>query len=100
MIKFNDQFSIEGVPNNWVLHDTYVGKNKKGEQMLHTKESYHGSLKQIASAIIDRLIAQNEEVKTLEELINAVKKTEVRVTEWLEHLEKNRAFYNDRTKTD
>lgn len=85
MIKFNDQFSIEGEPNNWILHETRVGKDGEGNQKLHTKKSYHGSLKQIATAIIDRLAATGN-YKQIEELLTVIQKTELKLTKWLEEL--------------
>lgn len=68
MIKVNDRFSFERDKYQWLLHESRLGKDKKGNDKVHVDTSYHGSLRQICEQIIDRQQG-SDEFQSLNELL-------------------------------
>lgn len=74
MIKVNERFSFERDKYQWLLHDSHMGKpNKEGVSNLQTKTSYHGSLDQVASQIIERECGECQSMTELLTLLNQTK---------------------------
>lgn len=66
MIKVNDRFSIDKDKYNWILLETYTGKDKDGNPKEHTRETFYANLGQIAQEIINR---RCKECDSLDEII-------------------------------
>ena len=66
MIKINDEFSMDRDKYQWILYQSYLGKDRDGNPKTHTRETYYSKLDQIAGAIIDKSAKRCE---TIEELV-------------------------------
>jgi hypothetical protein len=58
MIKFDERFSAEHDGRQWVLIETYMGKETKKDGKVYpakeqTRESYYGNLSQVCRKILD-----------------------------------------------
>ena len=66
MIKLDDKFSIRRDRYQWILTQTYEGKDRKGNPKKQSRENYFGKIDQVASYINNVL---GEKCETLDELI-------------------------------
>lgn len=56
MITFNERFTAERDKHQWILKEHYMGQAKKGkEPKMQSKESYHGTLRQVCNTVLDRM---------------------------------------------
>lgn len=69
MIKVNDRFSIDNDKYNWILLETYTGKDRDGNPKKHTKETFHANLGQIAQEIIDRGCKECDSLEQIMDLL-------------------------------
>lgn len=79
MIKFDDRFSADHDGRQWVLTETYMGKETKREGKVlpakeQTRESYYGSLRQVCKKVLDQSIAgaYTEEQASTEDLMSLI----------------------------
>ena len=54
MIKINERFECERDQYGWKLHEWRDGKDKDGNSKLHKSTTYHATLEQICSVVVDR----------------------------------------------
>lgn len=53
MIKINDNFKAKHDGRCWVLYETYMGKDKDKNPKEQVRETYHSTLRQVCSKVID-----------------------------------------------
>ena len=84
MIKINDEFSMDRDKYQWILHQTYMGRNKiTGEPKPQSRQTYYSRIDQIAKAIIDKSLKRCD---TAEDILSYLSSAEAIVTKDLEEL--------------
>ena len=83
MITFNEDFKFERDKYQWLLHHTIDGLDKDKKPKRQTSITYHATLEQICSAIIERSAG---ECKDLDEIKTLLTDALVLVTGHLEEL--------------
>ncbi len=72
MVKINENFKFERDAYQWILTETYMGRDKKtGEPKAQTRKSFHGTLQQVCKYILDRGV---KDCQSLEEIIEKIDK--------------------------
>ena len=74
MIKINEKFSCERDKYQWVLTETYLGKDKDGNPKAHTRETYHPKLEQVFSHVIDKTCGDCESLEEMKDMLMNAKK--------------------------
>lgn len=70
MIEFCDgAFTAERDKYQWILTEWYDGKDKHGNHKRQSRETYHASLAQVCSVVIDRMAGHCESMEGLRELL-------------------------------
>jgi hypothetical protein len=62
MITLTENWKLDSDKHQWILIQSYDGKDKDGLLKRHEKQSYHGTLAQVAKYIV------NQEAKAAEQL--------------------------------
>lgn len=59
MIKINDKFKAERDErrSQWILYETYIGKDKDKKPKEQVRETYHSTLRQVCNKVIDASVA-------------------------------------------
>ena len=70
-IKINDEYSIRSDRWNWVLLQHYIGKDKKGNEIPATKETFHRDLDAVARYVV------NEGLKNAESFVEMASMAEL-----------------------
>jgi hypothetical protein len=74
MIKINEDFEFERDPQQWVLHEWRDGVNPKTKEPTRVEKiTYHGTLHQVCSAVIERNSGKCESLKEVMKAIEATK---------------------------
>ncbi len=81
MIKLSDKWSLTSDPRQWILTEVYEGKNKDGEVKHHSRCTYHSTLHQVSSYLVNQ---EAKEAITLNQLIEECEKIVVRLQVELE----------------
>jgi hypothetical protein len=70
MINVNDRFEFKYDGIQWVLDEWRDGVNpKNGEPTRTKKTTYHASLKQVCSSVLNRMLGDCEDMKELIHLL-------------------------------
>ena len=83
MIKFNDEFSFERDKYQWILHQQLPCKDKDGNPKMKPYTTYHASIKQICSQIIERSLGKCESLDEIQNLIDNAVESLTKYTEAL-----------------
>jgi len=75
MIKINEEFSIERDNYCWHLTQSYIGKDKKGDDKIQTKVTYHPNMGMLFRAMLEY---QAGHCETLEQLIDLLANCKLR----------------------
>lgn len=67
LIQINDEFSIEGDAYQWILHRRVLGLDKEGNDKHHDDKTYHSTLRQVGSYILEQ---SSKRCETLEDISN------------------------------
>ena len=78
-ISYNN-FIISNDSYQWILQEKYLGLDKNKNTKEHIKETYHGTLAQIARVILDR---EAKSCKTLKEVIELYTSTSEKLEKYL-----------------
>jgi len=74
MIKYNDRFSFKShTHGGWMLQETTEGKDRDGNPKDKLKETFHGNLRQIADAIIEKSAEDCQSMREIKELLSDAK---------------------------
>ena len=71
MIKYNDRFSIDSDPHNWILLETYKTKSKEGNPIDKVKKTYHPSMSHCIKTLTDLECKECESLEEVVRLVNA-----------------------------
>ena len=71
-IELNSKFSCKRDPHQWILTEKYQGLDKDKKPKEQERRTFHGSLQQVFSYVIDK---ECGECESLEELCNTIKET-------------------------
>lgn len=52
-MKISEDYEVSRDKYQWILTEWYDGKNKDGDLKRKSRQTYHGSLRQVASQIVD-----------------------------------------------
>jgi hypothetical protein len=73
MLKLTDTFTCERDAYGWMLHETYIGKDKDNNPKEHIRTTYHPTLNIICKVLLDKLAGK---CKSIEELYVLLKDAE------------------------
>lgn len=68
-MKIGDKYEITSDRFQWILTERYMGKDNKGNDKEHTRESYYATLEQCCNQIVQRDAKQAE---TVEQVVTAI----------------------------
>ena len=84
MIKYNDRFEFEKDKYQWILTEFVDSKDRKtGETKKKAEKSFHGTLRQVMSAICDREAGECESLSELRLMLDTHEWAMVSVAERL-----------------
>ena len=66
------KYTIRKDPYNWILEEHYEGKDRDGETVMRSRQTYHGSLHQAAKKIIDNEMGNCKDAEELHELLTNI----------------------------
>ena len=63
MIKINEQFSINRYTYGWELHHRTPSKDRKGNDSISTRVTYHPTIKFVLTEAMDRAAGECDDLK-------------------------------------
>lgn len=68
-MHYNDKYSFEKTELDWRLYEKYTGKDIHGKAKIHTKTTYHATLRQVCNAIVDREAGSCADLTELKQML-------------------------------
>lgn len=79
------RFDISSDKHQWILTESYEGKDKDGNPKMQSRESYFSTIEQCCIAIIQR---EAKMVDDVEGIVNAIYKASERIAEACANIKK------------
>jgi len=74
MIKLTENYSLDYDRYQFILINHYDGKDKKGEVKKQQKQTYHGTLEQVAKQILNQSVKEAKDICEMSDKLLSVAK--------------------------
>lgn len=69
MIQLSEDYKVERDQRCWILYTATQGRDRHGNPKTHWRETYHGTLEQVANKIADSACEARASVQEIKEAV-------------------------------